>query len=65
MMPIYRSHYGAACAEGRALADLLRDVFELDLGPLADFGGWDPSATPFSYFDDDGRCAIAIRSSTV
>ncbi|SIP94258.1 Acetyltransferase (GNAT) domain-containing protein [Rhizobium sp. RU33A] len=40
----------------RALADLLQDVFGIDIGLQGRFGGPDPSSMPFGYFDGTGRC---------
>lgn len=40
----------------RALADLLQDVFGIDIGLQSRFGGPDPSSMPFGYFDGTGRC---------
>jgi GNAT superfamily N-acetyltransferase len=40
----------------RALADLLQDVFGIDIGLQSRFGGPDPSSMPFGYFDATGRC---------
>ncbi|KPF53012.1 GNAT family N-acetyltransferase [Rhizobium sp. AAP116] len=40
----------------RALADLLQDVFGIDIGLQSRFGGPDPSSMPFGYFDGAGRC---------
>ena len=39
-----------------ALAGLLRDIFDIDIGLLDRFGGPDPTAMPFGYFDAEGRC---------
>jgi GNAT superfamily N-acetyltransferase len=40
----------------QALADLLQDVFGIDIGLQNRFGGPDPSSMPFGYFDEAGRC---------
>jgi GNAT superfamily N-acetyltransferase len=39
-----------------ALVDLLKAVFEIDIGLLDRFGGPDMTAMPFGYFDTNGRC---------
>jgi GNAT superfamily N-acetyltransferase len=39
-----------------ALVDLLRDIFDIDIGRLDGFGGPDLAAMPFGYFDPEGRC---------
>ena len=64
---IFRSHYAADPAGRAALADLLREIFDLDLTPLSrlgdkEMGGWDPGCTPFSYFSDDGRCIANVTA---
>lgn len=40
----------------QALAALLKDVFDIDIGLQSRFGGPDPSSMPFGYFDEAGRC---------
>jgi predicted N-acetyltransferase YhbS len=39
-----------------ALADLLRDIFDIDISLLDRFGGPDLTAMPFGWFDPEGRC---------
>ena len=51
-----RSGYFDDRAAFRALADLLRETFGIDIGQLDRLGGPDPSAVPFGYFDPTGRC---------
>ena len=51
-----RSGYFDDRAAFRALADLLRETFGIDIGQLDRLGGPDPSAMPFGYFDAAGRC---------
>lgn len=46
----------------RALADLLQDVFGIDIGLQSRFGGPDPSSMPFGYFDATGRCVANISA---
>lgn len=51
-----RTDYFGDRASFQALVDLLRDTFDIDIGPVDRFGGVDPSSMPFGYFDRDGRC---------
>ena len=51
-----RSGYFHDRAAFQALADLLRETFGIDIGQLDRLGGPDPSAVPFGYFDEAGRC---------
>lgn len=51
-----RSGYFSDRPSFLALADLLRDIFEIDITSLDRFGGPDLTAMPFGYFDADGRC---------
>jgi predicted N-acetyltransferase YhbS len=52
----FRSGYFEDRAAFRALADLLFDTFEIDIGQLDRLGGPDPTSMPFGYFDKAGRC---------
>jgi GNAT superfamily N-acetyltransferase len=52
----FRSGYFADRASFLALAGLLQDTFEIDIGLLVRFGGPDLTAMPSGYFDADGRC---------
>ncbi|MBX9454777.1 MAG: GNAT family N-acetyltransferase [Rhizobium sp.] len=51
-----RTGYFADRASFLALADLLRDIFDIDIGLLDRFSGPDPTAMPFGWFDAAGRC---------
>lgn len=51
-----RIGYFADRASFLALADLLRDIFDIDIGLLDRFGGPDLTAMPCGYFDEQGRC---------
>lgn len=51
-----RAGYFADRPSFLALAGLLQDIFDIDIGLLDRFGGPDPTAMPFGYFDADGRC---------
>lgn len=52
----FRQNYFADPTAFQALADLLREVFGIDIGLQNRFDGPDPSSMPFGYFDDTGRC---------
>lgn len=52
----FRSGHIGDRASFLALADLLRDIFDIDIGLLDRFGGPDPSSMPFAWFDGAGRC---------
>ncbi|THV17284.1 GNAT family N-acetyltransferase [Rhizobium rhizophilum] len=51
-----RQNYFGDAAAFQALADLLHDVFGIDIGLQDRLGGPDPSSMPFGYFDEAGRC---------
>ena len=51
-----RTGYFADRPSFLALAGLLKDIFDIDIGLLDRFGGPDPTAMPFGYFDAEGRC---------
>jgi GNAT superfamily N-acetyltransferase len=51
-----RSGYFADRPSFLALAGLLQDIFDIDIGLLDRFGGPDLTAMPFGYFDAAGRC---------
>jgi GNAT superfamily N-acetyltransferase len=40
----------------KALADLLQDIFGIDISVQMPIGGPDPTSMPFGYFDSSGRC---------
>lgn len=52
----FRSDYVGDRAAFLALADLLRDTFDIDISLLDRLGGPDPTAMPFGYFDPAGTC---------
>ncbi|MCB1447122.1 MAG: GNAT family N-acetyltransferase [Rhizobiaceae bacterium] len=52
----FRSGYNHDRRSFLALADLLRDTFDIDISRLDRFGGPEPSSMPFAWFDADGRC---------
>jgi predicted N-acetyltransferase YhbS len=51
-----RTGYFADRSSFLALADLLRDIFDIDIALLDGFGGPDLTAMPFGYFDAEGVC---------
>jgi predicted N-acetyltransferase YhbS len=51
-----RTGYFADRPSFLALADLLQDIFDIDIALLDRFGGPDLTAMPFGYFDAAGRC---------
>jgi GNAT superfamily N-acetyltransferase len=51
-----RQRYFSDLSAFQALADLLQDVFGIDISLQNRLGGSDPSSMPFGYFDDTGRC---------
>jgi GNAT superfamily N-acetyltransferase len=51
-----RTGYFADRPSFLALADLLQDIFAIDIALLDGFGGPDLTAMPFGYFDADGIC---------
>ncbi|PWE56145.1 GNAT family N-acetyltransferase [Metarhizobium album] len=53
---IFRQDYFDDPAGWRAISDLLRDVFGVDISPLDRLGGHDRSNMPSAWFDADGRC---------
>lgn len=46
----------------QALADLLHDVFGIDITLQNRLGGPDPSSMPFGYFDEAGRCVANLSA---
>lgn len=45
-----------------ALVCLLKDIFGIDIGPLQQLGGPDPSSMPFGWFDATGELAANISA---
>ncbi|WP_307144588.1 GNAT family N-acetyltransferase [Rhizobium tibeticum] len=56
-----RDYFGDRKAWG-ALVDLLKDTFDIDIGPLQQLGGPDPSSMPFGWFACDGRLAANLSA---
>lgn len=53
---VFRQDYFADPEGWRAIAELLRDVFGVDISPLDRLGGHDTTNMPSAWFDADGRC---------
>jgi len=51
-----REGYFGDPAAFQALADLLQDIFGIDISHQMKLGGPDPTSMPFGYFDPSGRC---------
>lgn len=52
----FRQDYFDDPAGWRAIAELLRDVFGVDISPLDRLGGHDTTNMPSAWFDADGHC---------
>lgn len=48
-----------------ALAELLHQIFNIDISLQDRFGGPDPSSMPFGYFDANGRCVANFSVFTM
>ena len=59
---IYRQDYFADPAGWKALANLLRDIFHIDISVLDNLGGMDPSSMPFAWFGEAGVCAANLSA---
>jgi GNAT superfamily N-acetyltransferase len=58
----FRQDYFGDPAGWAALACLLRDIFGIDIGPLQQLGGPDPTSMPFGWFDAEGELAANISA---
>jgi len=58
----FRQDYFADYAAWRALVSLLHDTFGIDIGPLMELGGPDPSSMPFGWFAEDGTLAANLSA---
>jgi len=58
----FRQEYFADHAAWRALVSLLHDTFGIDIGPLMQLGGPDPSSMPFGWFAEDGMLAANLSA---
>lgn len=58
----FRQDYFGDPAGWAALVCLLRDIFGIDIGPLQQLGGPDPTSMPFGWFDAEGELAANISA---
>lgn len=58
----FRQDYFADPAGWSALVRLLQDIFGIDIGPLQQLGGPDPTSMPFGWFDAKGELAANISA---
>ncbi|MBB3540560.1 MULTISPECIES: GNAT family N-acetyltransferase [unclassified Rhizobium] len=58
----FRQDYFGDLKAWQALVDLLKDTFDIDIGPLQQMGGPDPSSMPFGWFDRDGLLAANLSA---
>lgn len=58
----FRSDYFGDPAAWLALADLLKDIFDIDVTAMDRLGGPDPTSVPFAWFDADGTCIANISA---
>jgi len=62
MEPVFRADFLRDRADRLALADLLQDIFGIDIRLLDRLGGPDSTAVPFGYFDAAGRCIANLTA---
>ncbi|RDJ15805.1 GNAT family N-acetyltransferase [Rhizobium grahamii] len=58
----FRQDYFGDLEAWQALVDLLKDTFDIDIGPLQEMGGPEPSSMPFGWFDRDGLLAANLSA---
>ncbi len=58
----FRQGYFADRTAWRALVSLLHDTFGIDIGPLMELGGPDPSSMPFGWFAENGTLAANLSA---
>ncbi|EJT03044.1 GNAT family N-acetyltransferase [Rhizobium sp. CCGE 510] len=58
----YRQDYFGDRAGWAALVCLLQDIFGIDIGPLQQLGGHDPTSMPFGWLDAEGALAANISA---
>ena len=58
----FRQDYFGDAAGWAALVRLLQDIFGIDIGPLQQLGGPDPTSMPFGWFDAEGELVANISA---
>jgi GNAT superfamily N-acetyltransferase len=58
----FRQDYFGDDAAWAALVSLLKDTFGIDIDPLRQLGGADPTSMPFGWFDDTGTLAANLSA---
>ena len=58
----FRQDYFSDPVAWRALVSLLDDTFGIDIGPLQELGGPDPTSVPFGWFAADGTLAANLSA---
>jgi GNAT superfamily N-acetyltransferase len=58
----FRQDYFGDPAGWAALVCLLKDIFGIDIGPLQQLGGPDPTSMPFGWFDAEGELTANISA---
>ncbi|MBB3299145.1 putative N-acetyltransferase YhbS [Rhizobium sp. BK077] len=58
----FRQDYFGDPAGWAALVNLLQDIFGIDIGPLQQLGGPDPTSMPFGWFTAEGELAANISA---
>jgi GNAT superfamily N-acetyltransferase len=58
----FRQDYFSDSAAWAALVSLLDDTFGIDIDPLRDLGGPDPTSMPFGWFTDEGVLAANLSA---
>ena len=61
----FRQDYFGDDAAWAALVSLLKDTFGIDIDPLRQLGGADPTSMPFGWFDDTGTLAANLSAFTM
>ncbi|ABC89151.1 putative acetyltransferase protein [Rhizobium etli CFN 42] len=58
----FQQDYFGDPAGWAALVRLLQDIFGIDIGPLQQLGGPDPTSMPFGWFDTEGELAANLSA---
>lgn len=59
---VFRQDYFSDRAGWAALVALLREIFDIDIGPLQCLGGPDPTSMPFGWFDPNGTLVANLSA---